>query len=104
MAANDDTRRRAPLDESRDRPTTGTSGNREESMKESGKDAFGRGTAVRNPESESQGDGSTQTGDASPRGGRSGKQSPSSSGTESLGGENRDSSRRGPGGTEGQET
>jgi hypothetical protein len=55
---------------------SGTSGNREESMNESDKDEFGK----------------------------SGRQNPATSGTESLGGEAPDSNdRRGPGGVEGGE-
>lgn len=87
---------RDPLEKGEDRANTlETSGNREESMKESGKDAFGRGTAVRNPDASEQGDGSEGT---------DGTQSASESGTTSLGGESPDSGdRKGPGGVEGRE-
>ncbi len=70
-----------------------TSGNREESMTESGKDAFGKGGAIRTPDSTSQSDGSAV---------EPGEQDPSESGTTSLGGESRESGDiKGPGGVEG---
>jgi len=97
MAQIDDGGRiRDPLEEGEDRADRlDTSGNREESMKESGKDAFGRGSAVRNPDSSEQGDGSEGT---------EGSQSPADSGTTSLGGESAESAdRRGPGGVEGRD-
>ena len=97
MARTDDGGRiRDPLEEGEDRANRlETSGNREESMKESGKDAFGRGSAVRNPDPSEQGDGSEGT---------DGTQSAGESGTTSLGGESPDSGgRRGPGGVEGRE-
>lgn len=92
----DGERIRDPLEKGEDRANTlETSGNREESMKESGKDGFGRGTAVRNPDASEQGDGSEGT---------DGTQSASESGTTSLGGESPDSGdRKGPGGVEGRE-
>lgn len=66
---------RGPLEEGEDKSgRTGTSGNREESMVESDDDAFGR----------------------------TGRQNPASSGTESLGGESDDAAdRRSSGGVEG---
>ncbi len=86
---------RDPLEEGEDKANrTRTSGNREESMTESGKDAFGRGSAVRNPDSTEQGDGSTEDG----------RQDPGESGTTPLGGESPGSGdRKGPGGVEGRE-
>lgn len=88
-------RLRDPLEEGEDKADRArTSGNREESMTESGRDAFGRGSAVRNPDSTEQGDGSTETG----------RQDPADSGTTPLGGESSDSGdRKGPGGVEGRE-
>ena len=63
-----------------------TSGNREESMTESGDDAFGRESSARNA------------------GGTKEKQNPRSSGTVPLGGESPDSEgNKGPGGVEGAE-
>lgn len=87
---------RDPLEEGEDRANRlETSGNREESMKESGKDAFGSKTAIRNPDASEQGDGSEGT---------EGTQSASDSGTTSLGGESPDAGdRKGPGGVEGRE-
>lgn len=92
---------RDPLEEGEDKANRfRTSGNREESMTESGKDAFGDDTAVRNPDSSTQGDGSTEDDDVA----RSGKQRPDSSGTTSLGGESGDAAdRKEPGGVEGRE-
>ena len=89
-----DDRKSEPLDESGKKANgTSTSGNREESMTESGKDAFGRDNAIRNPDSTSQGDGSVED---------PGEQNPGESGTTSLGGESRDSGDvKGPGGVEG---
>jgi hypothetical protein len=94
---------RDPLEEGEDKSERlDTSRNREESMKESGKDAFGDKSAARNPDSTSQGDGSTDNEDPSYVG-RLGKQSPSSSGTTPLSEEPGDTeSRRGPGGVEGE--
>ena len=91
----DSDRVRDPLEEGEDKADrTRTSGNREESMTESGKDAFGRGSAVRNPDSTEQGDGSSEQGN----------QDPAESGTTPLGGESPDSGdRKGPGGVEGRE-
>jgi len=85
---------RDPLEEGEDKANRlTTSGNREESMTESGKDAFGKGSAVRNPDS-------TEADETNSPGG----QSPKSSGTESLGGETKSTNdRRGPGGVEGTE-
>ena len=93
-AANDRDRVRDPLEEGEDKSNTArTSGSREESMTESGKDAFGSDSAVRNPDSRAQGDGTSE-----------GRQDPSDSGTTPLGGESPDSAdRRGAGGVEGQE-
>jgi len=70
---------RDPLDEGEDRSEKGvTSGNREESMRESGKDAFGDKSAARNPNT-------------------------ASSGTTGLGGESSSSDRiESPGGVEGE--
>ncbi len=89
-----DDRKREPLSESGDRGNrAGTSGNREESMTESGEDEFGRDRAIRNPDSTTQGDGSVED---------PGEQNPRESGTTSLGGESRDSADvKGPGGVEG---
>lgn len=71
-------------------------------MKESGKDAFGDKSAVRDPDSTSQGDGTTDNEDATSVG-RLGQQHSSSSGTTPLSGESGDTeSRRGPGGVEGE--
>lgn len=97
MAAGDDSgRTRDPLEEGEDKSNhLGTSGNREESMTESGQDAFGEDSAVRNPETTEQGDGSSQT---------DGRQSSRESGTTPLGGESKDSGDlKGPGGVEGSE-
>ena len=96
MAKGQDADRiRDPLEEGEDKSNiTRTSGNREESMKESGKDAFGQGGAVRNPDTTEQGDGSSETGQQSPR----------TSGTTPLGGEPSDAGdRTEPGGVEGRE-
>ncbi len=89
-----DERIRDPLEEGEDEANrTRTSGNREESMTESGKDAFDRDGAIRNPDSASQSDGSAE---------EPGEQDPSESGTTSLGGESRESGDiKGPGGVEG---
>ena len=94
---------RDPLEEGEDKSQRlDTSRNREESMTESGKDAFGDKSAVRNPDSTQQGDGTSDPADNTYVG-RLGEQSPSSSGTTSLGGEPRDSgSRTGAGGVEGE--
>ena len=55
---------RDPLEEGEDKSQRlDTSRNREESMTESGKDAFGDKSAVRNPDSTSQGDGTTDPAD-----------------------------------------
>ena len=97
MAERDDKDRiRDPLEEGEDKANrTRTSGNREESMTESGKDAFGRGSAIRNPDSSEQGDGTSD---------ETGSQNPGSSGTTPLGGEPSDAGdRKGPGGVEGRE-
>ena len=77
--ASQSERNRDPLEEGEDKSTkTRTSGNREESMRESGKDAFGDKSAARNPSS-------------------------ASSGTTSLSGESSDAdSLTGPGGVEGE--
>ena len=93
---------RDPLEEGEDKSQRlETSRNREESMTESGKDAFGDKSAVRNPDSTSQGDGTSEPADNTYIG-EAGEMHPSSSGTTSLGGEPIDgNSRRGPGGVEG---
>ena len=55
---------RDPLEEGEDKSQRlDTSRNREESMTESGKDAFGDKSAVRNPDATSQGDGTTDPAD-----------------------------------------
>ena len=97
-----DERIRDPLEESEDKSEKlGTSSNREESMKESGKDAFGDKSAARNPDSTQQGDGTSDPADNTYIG-RVGEQFSRSSGTTPLGGESRDqSSKTGPGGVEG---
>ncbi|HVF41205.1 MAG TPA: hypothetical protein VM939_14980 [Gemmatimonadaceae bacterium] len=92
-----------------------TSSSREESMGQSGEDAFERGATrdgARTPDPSDQGDGTTEDTDAdAPEGedpdttyvGQPGWQNPSSSGTTPLGGENRDSfssKEEEPGGTE----
>ena len=76
--------------ESNAKDASQTSGNREESMKESGDDAFGE-NARRDRKSSSQADGS-----------KSGEQDPASSGTTPMSGETADSNdRQSPGGVEG---
>ena len=92
----DPDRIRDPLEEGEDKANRArTSGNREESMTESGKDAFGRGSAVRNPDSTEQGDGTSED---------TGRQNPRASETTTLGGEPGDAGdRKGPGGVEGRE-
>ena len=79
MAGNNPINSRDPLEENEDKASSmRTSGNREESMRESGKDAFGDKSAVRNPNT-------------------------ASSGTTGLGGESSDADRiEGPGGVEGE--
>ena len=70
---------RDPLEEGEDKSqmsNPSNSRNREESMTESGKDAFGRGSAVRNPDSEEN---------------RQVQQRATKSGTTQLGGEDADS-------------
>ena len=91
-----------------------SSGNREESMVESGKDAFGRGSAIRNPDQTDQVNWDSENPDApdeNTTGARrsapstfEGTQNPRTSGTTGLTGETPDSgSRREPGGVEGSE-
>jgi len=94
---------RDPLEEGEDKAgRTDTSRDREESMTESGKDAFGDKSAARNPDTESQGDGTSDPADNTYIG-RVGEQFSSNSGTTSLGGEPSDSdSRTGAGGIEGE--
>jgi len=94
---------RDPLEEGEDKSQLrGNSRNREESMTESGKDAFGDKGAVRNPDSTEQGDGSSEPADNTYIG-RVGEQFSSSSGTTPLGGESRDQdSKLGAGGVEGE--
>jgi hypothetical protein len=96
-------RTRDPLEEGEDRANNmETSGSREESMNETGKDAFGDKSAARNPDSTQQGDGTSDPADNTYIG-RIGKQSPSTSGTASLGGESRDTNAKtGAGGVEGE--
>jgi hypothetical protein len=94
---------RDPLEEGEDKAQRmDTSRDREESMTESGKDAFGDKSAARNPDSTQQGDGSSDPADNTYIG-RVGEQFSSSSGTTPLGGESRDAdSRTGAGGVEGE--
>lgn len=104
MADRDESGRiRDPLEEGEDKANRmNTSGSREESMNETGKDAFGDKSAVRNPDSTQQGDGTSDPADNTYIG-RAGGQLASDSGTTSLGGEPRDaSSKTGPGGIEGE--
>jgi hypothetical protein len=91
--ANVNDRTRDPLEEGEDNSNSArTSGSREESMKESGKDAFGRGSAIRNPDSSEQAD--------APEG----RQDPADSGTTGLGRESPETGdRKSPGGVEGRE-
>jgi hypothetical protein len=91
--ADENERIRDPLEEGEDKSSSArTSGSREESMTESGKDAFGRGSAVRNT-------GSSEHEDDS-----EGRQDPAESGTTGLGGESSDSAdRKSPGGVEGRD-
>lgn len=100
---NEADRIRDPLEEGEDKADRmETSRNREESMTESGKDAFGDKSAARNPDSTEQGDGTSDPADNTHIG-RAGGQSSSSSGTTPLGGESPDAdSRTGPGGIEGE--
>lgn len=99
----EDARNPDPLEEGEDKAQgRGTSKNREESMTESGKDAFGDKGAARKPEAEPQGDGSSDPADMTFVG-RPGEQRSSSSGTTSLGGESPDAdSTTGAGGVEGE--
>ena len=102
MAKNGDGGRiRDPLEKGEEKANrAGTSGNREESMTESGKDAFGDKSAVRNPDSTSQGDGAPESDENS----RLGRQRSDSSGTTPLGGESSNSGDlKEPGGVEGRE-
>ena len=102
---NDGGRIRDPLEEGEDKANRmDTSGNREESMTESGKDAFGDKSTARNPDSTEQGDGTSESDPADNTYiGRAGEQFSSNSGTTPLGGESRDGdSRTGPGGVEGE--
>lgn len=94
---------RDPLEDGEDKSQTrATSRNREESMTESGKDAFGNKSAARNPDSTEQGDGSSEPADNTYIG-RVGEQFSSSSGTTPLGGESREQdSKLGAGGVEGE--
>lgn len=106
-----------PLSEGEDKAETsglGSSGNREESMVESGKDAFGRGSAIRNPDQSEQvnwDSGNPDAPDENTTGARrsapstfEGTQSPRTSGTTGLTGETPDAgSKREPGGVEGSE-
>jgi hypothetical protein len=106
-----------PLSEGEDKAEQsgfGSSGNREESMVESGKDAFGRGSAIRNPDQSDQVGWDSENPDApdeNTTGARrsapstfEGTQSPRTSGTTGLTSETPDGgSRREPGGVEGSE-
>ena len=94
---------RDPLEEGEDKAQVkSTSKNREESMTESGQDAFGDKSAVRNLDASPQSDGSSDPADMTFVG-RPGEQRSSSSGTTPLGGESRDASEQtGPGGVEGE--
>jgi hypothetical protein len=100
--SNERERTRDPLEEGEDKSNRiETSGSREESMNETGKDAFGDKSAVRNPDSTAQGDGNGDPADNTYIG-RPGDQFSSSSGTTPLGGEPRDSAKKtGAGGVEG---
>ncbi|MEO5579274.1 MAG: hypothetical protein ABIR58_01335 [Gemmatimonadaceae bacterium] len=81
--------------------TTPTSGSREESMNEAGKDQFGKKPPPQAPAPEDQGDGTSDDLDETPARDAT-RQNPASSGTTSLGGEPKDAeSIRGPGGIEG---
>lgn len=99
---NDDGRIRDPLEEGEDKADRlDNSRNREESMTESGKDAFGDKSAARNPDGSEQREGTSDPADNTYIG-RAGEQFSSTSGTTSLGGEAEDAeSRTGPGGIEG---
>jgi len=94
---------RDPLEEGEDKSQMpGNSRNREESMTESGKDAFGDKSAARNPDATEQGDGSSEPADNTYIG-RVGEQFSASSGTTPLGGESKDQdSKLGAGGVEGE--
>lgn len=71
-------------------------------MTESGKDAFGDKSAIRNPDSTSQGEGSSDNEDPTYVG-RLGRQTSASSGTTPLGGEPKGGEpERAPGGVEGE--
>ena len=96
-------RTRDPLEEGEDKAQNiGTSKSREESMNETGKDAFGEKSAARNPDSSQQGDGSSDPADNTYIG-RVGEQFSSTSGTTSLGGESPDANTKtGAGGVEGE--
>ena len=100
---NEGSRSRDPLEEGEDKAQNmETSRSREESMNETGKDAFGDKSAARNPDSTQQGDGTTDPADNTYIG-RIGEQLSSTSGTASLGGESRDAdSKTGTGGVEGE--
>ncbi len=99
---NEGDRIRDPLEEGEDKANRGrTSGNREESMTESGKDAFGSDSAVRNPDSTSHDEEPTDASDITYIG-RLGN-TPASSGTTSLSGERKGGNPEpGPGGVEGE--
>lgn len=92
---------RDPLEKGDDKAQDNTSKSREESMSESGQDAFGGKKAVRKPDASPQGDGTSDPSDMTYVG-RPGEQFSSTSGTTSLGGESRDADEKtGPGGVEG---
>ena len=87
------------MDKAKDK---GTSKNREESMTESGEDAFGK-KDVRTPDASPQGDGTSDPADMTFVG-KAGEQFSKTSGTTPLGGESRNSDEKtGPGGVEGEQ-
>lgn len=96
---------RDPLQGGKDkRESQKTSGNREESMTESGKDAFGSSSEARIPELADDGDdGKGRDRSAGLSDPAAGKQTSRSSGTTSLGGERKGgAAERAPGGVEGE--
>ena len=87
------------MDKARDK---GTSKNREESMTESGEDAFGK-KGVTPPDASPQGDGTSDPADMTFVG-KAGEQFSKTSGTTPLGGESRNADEKtGPGGVEGEQ-
>jgi hypothetical protein len=90
-----------PLEKEDDKAQGKTSKSREESMSESGQDAFSAKNVVRKPDASPQGDGTSDPSDMTYVG-RAGEQFSSTSGTTSLGGESRDADEKtGAGGVEG---